>query len=154
MRAMQATDDGFLRRSAARLAFADERLHAAVVIGVGRPTGGFIARQAHVLAGEAERLERAARATVARQDHREGGDHRGDRELLDALHDFTAKVEHFHETAETEDDPGHLAEDFALVDRSWQRVVELMNRNPYGAYLSRRASRVGAMKTTRAASSA
>jgi len=145
MQGMQATDDPALRRSTSRIAYADEQLHALVATGSGRPGGDFIARQAHVLAGEAERLERAARAVIAQQDHHEEGDHRGDRELLDAMHDFTAKVEHFHETAESEDDPAHVAEDFAIVDRSWHRVVELVNRNAHGAYLYRRAQRVGAM---------
>ncbi len=143
--AIQSSEDPSLRRSASRLAFADEQLHAAVAVGAGQTTAEFIARQSHVLAAEAQRLERAARVTIAQQDHDQEGDHHGDRELIDALHDFSDRVEHFHETAENEDDPGHVAVDFALVDRSWQRVVELMNRSPHGAYISRRAQRVGAM---------
>lgn len=145
MQAVQNSNDAPLRRAASRLAFADEQLHAAVARGAGQTTGEFIARQAHVLAGEAQRLERSARAVIAQQDHHEEGDHRGDRELIDALHDFVDKVEHFHETAENENDPGHLAEDFAIVDQSWHRVVDRINRNPHGAYLYRRAQRVGAM---------
>jgi hypothetical protein len=145
MEMMQATNDPVLRRAVSRLAFADEQLYAAVGTPAGQAGPEFIARQAHVLAGEAQRLERSARAIIASQDHREGGDHRADRQLLDALHDFTDKVEHFHETAEHEDDAEHIAEDFQLVDRSWHRVVELMNQNPHGAYLSRRAQRVGSM---------
>lgn len=144
MQAMQQSQDAPLRRSVSRLAYADEQLHAAVAMG--QPaTADFVARQAHVLAGEAQRLERAVRSVIAQQDHHEGGDHRGDPELINAVHDFVDKVEHFHETAETENDPGHLAVDFADVDQSWHRVVDLINRNPHGAYLYRRAQRVGAM---------
>lgn len=142
---LRAIDDQVLRRLSSRLASADEQLHAIVVIGADRPSGDFAARQAHALAEEARRLERAARMTIAQQDRNNSGDHRGDRELLDALRDFGGKVEHFHETAETENDSAHLAQDFTAVDQSWHQVVELMNRNPHGAYLSRRAERVGTM---------
>ncbi|HEX6985686.1 MAG TPA: hypothetical protein VF170_09925 [Planctomycetaceae bacterium] len=146
IKGLRAIDDPALRRLSSRLASADEQLHAVVTIGGGgRPSGDFAARQAHALADEAQRLERAARATIAQQDHDDRGDHRGDRELLDALRDFSGKVEHFHETAENENDSAHLAQDFAAVDQSWHRVVDLMNRNPHGAYLSRRAERVGTM---------
>lgn len=144
MQAVQDSGDPFLERAASRLAFADEQLHAAVSAG-GRPTGEFLARQAHVLAGEAQRLMRSAQAVIAQQDRHADGDHHGDPELLAAIQAFTDRVEHFHETAETEDDPGHLAEDFALVDESWHQVVDLLNRNPHGAYFYRRAQRVGAM---------
>jgi hypothetical protein len=144
MQAMQASQDAPLRRSVSRLAYADEQLHAAV--NMGQPASSeFIARQAHVLAGEAQRLERAVRSVIAQQDHREGGDHHGDPELINAVHAFYDRVEHFHETAETEHDLGHLAQDWAAVDQSWHQVVDLMNRNPHGAYLYRRAQRVGAM---------
>lgn len=143
--AMESIDDRDLRRAASRLDYADEQLHAAAVTGAGRPGADFVVRQAHVLAGEAQRLERAARATIAEQDHEEEGDHRGDRELLEALRDFAGKVAEFHETVETGRDAGHVAQDFEVVDQSWHRVVDLMNRNPHGAYLSRRAERVGSM---------
>ncbi len=145
MQAVQASNDPTVTRDLSRLAYADERLHAVVATGAGQTTSGFIARQAHVLATEAQQLERAARVTIAQQDgHAEGG-HRGDAELIEAIHVFADRVEHFHETAEHENDRSHLAEDFTRLDQSWQRVVELMNRNPHGAYLSRRAQRVGAM---------
>ncbi len=143
IKGLRAIDDRVLRRMSSRLASADEQLHAVISTGGGRPAGDSVARQAHALAEEARRLERAARATIAQQDHNDQGDHRGDRELTDSLRDFAGKVEHFHETAETEHDSAHLAQDFAIVDQSWHRVVDLMNRNPHGAYLSRRAERVG-----------
>ena len=145
MQAVQSANDNAMRRNLSQLAYADERLHAAVAKEAGQTTGEFVARQAHVLAAESQELERAVRLTMARQDGDEDGRHRGDAELVDALHRFTDRVEHFHETAEHEDDMEHLRQDFALVDQSWHQVVDLMNRNPHGAYLSRRAQRVGAM---------
>lgn len=145
MQAVQGTDDSFMRRNLSQIAYADERLHAVVATGAGQTTGEFIARQAHVLAGEAQQLERAVRFTMRRQDGDEEGRHHGDAELVDAIHRFTERVEHFHETVEHEDDREHLREDFARLDQSWHQVVELMNQNPHSAYLQRRAQRVGAM---------
>ncbi len=145
MQAVQKSNDRALQRDLSQLAYADERLHAAVATVAGQTTNEFIARQAHVLAAEAQQLERAVRFTMERQDGDEDGRHRGDAELVDAIHRFADRVEHFHETAEHESDRQHLREDFALLDQSWHQVVDLMNRNPHGAYLSRRAQRVGSL---------
>lgn len=145
MQAVQGTNDRVLQRHLAHVTYADERLHAIIATNAGQTTNGFIARQAHVLAAEAQQLERAVRFIIERQDGDDEGRHRGDAELIDAVHRFADRVEHFHETAEHEDDREHLRQDFARLDQSWHQVVELMNRNPHGAYLSRRAQRVGSM---------
>lgn len=138
-----ARDPG-LRRSAARVAYADEQLHALIAPPAAQNPVEFVVRRSEVLASEARQFERAARTAMAQAGEGPAGGHPGDRELLAAAEAFAGEAEHFHEEIENAGSPKEIAGDFAEAERGWYQVVDQLNRNAHSGYLYRRAQRVDA----------
>lgn len=125
--------DGWLRRQASRISYADEQLHyvlrtRAADDQVDPVSRELIARHAHVLESESSNL----RDMAERFGRREPA-------LRDALSKFADEAEHFHEVVERGADVGHLASDFQEVDTAWHGAVEHINRSASRVYLLRRA---------------
>lgn len=131
---LEASNDGWLRRQAARIRYPDEQLHFALRRLEGNQQDAhreLIARHAHLLEREARSLQDLV-GRVARRDD----------DLQRAIGDFAEAAAHFHQTAERDADPAHLNKDFRDIDETWGRVVERINRSPYGLYLRRNAQNV------------
>jgi len=131
---LEASNDGWLRRQAARIRYPDEQLHYVLRRMEGNRRDAnheLIARQAHLLEREARSLQDLV-GRVARRDD----------DLQRAIGDFAEAVAHFHQTAERAADQGHLKDDFRDIDETWGKVVERINRSPYGLYLRRNAQNV------------
>jgi hypothetical protein len=130
----------WLRRAASRIQYADQQLHYLLAP---RDTSGgedfreLVARHAHVLEVESRQLEQAAQRERNRR-RLEGG-------LERVIRSFADSAEHFHQAVERGADSDHMRNDFAELDRDWQRVVSQINDSPYGVYLRLNAHRVNAV---------
>lgn len=131
---LEASNDGWLRRQAARIRYPDEQLHFALQQrGDDRqhPNRELIARHAHLLEREARSLQELVTRMPRRDD-----------DLRRALGEFAEAVEHFHQTAEGGADLQHLNRDFREIDETWEQVVQRINRSAYGLFLRRSAQNV------------
>lgn len=126
-----------VRRAAARIHYADEQLHYRLAPrrgARGAEARETIARHAHVLEEESRQLQRAAEYDRSRPG-RGRGPHRDIQRYADS-------AEHFHEVIEEGADMAHIRRDFTEMDRSWQSIVQQLNREESSIYLRRTAQRV------------
>lgn len=126
----------WIRRSGARVQYADEQLHYYLRIQNRRDDEAFrelVARHAHILEQEARQLEQFARRL---------GPQRQGNAVYNAIATFAGEAEHFHEIVERGADPAHIREDFEGMDRAWHEAVDRINRSPVGIWLRRSAQRV------------
>jgi len=134
---LSSRNDAWVRRSAARIRYADEQLHYLLTSRDGRPDKvdrELLARLARVLDEESEQLAQSARAFTFRG-------FRGN-DLQPRLVEFAKQAEHFRTSIERDAERDHLRKDFAVLDDQWRNIVQDINNSGYGIYLRRRAQRV------------
>ena len=134
VRSLDGAGDSWLRRQASRIRYSDEQLHYSLqrkLEDPRAPSRELLARQAHLLENEAHVFEELAER-VNRQDRR----------LREAIDEFVADAEHFHEVVEKGADSKHVHKDFDKLDESWHGVVQRLNSSSYIYYLRNAAQNV------------
>lgn len=135
----QSSRASWIRRSAARIEYADQQLHyhlRAPDADDGETRRELVARHAHVLEREGRQLEQYAQL-LRRQRRGEA--------VYEAVAKFADAAEHFHDVVERGADRTHVREDFDDVDHAWHEAVDQINQSEAGIWLRRSAQRVNSV---------
>lgn len=127
----------WLRRATSRIRYADEQIHYYLAVPDRDDQETFrelVARHAHVLEQQSERLEGISR----RFPNPPGRPN----SLHEAIRDFADEAEHFHKVVEEGADRAHLQRDFRELDQSWHNAVDQINRSSQGLWVRRQAQLV------------